>query len=183
MGQGVMMAATAMGESHANGAASTQQPQHNENGGHSSSSNNDGGKVAATAAAIATSATPSSPVNPVVGTTAHDRFPIILTHEGVSSAWKQRAARGPASRDVEHRNRIAEHVERTLGTKIELFISERQPCHGLTIDVLVVPPTEERPFYVLVTRGLSEMYMNVHPLAKHSPRYLWCTQQVLCTQT
>lgn len=101
--------------------------------------------------------------------TLQDRIPVILTHEGVSSVWKQRAARGPATRDVDHRNRIAEHVERTLGTKIELFISERQPCHGLTVDVLVVPPTDERPFYVLVTRGLSEMHMNVHPLAKHSP--------------
>ncbi len=101
-----------------------------------------------------------------------DHIPVIITHEGVSSAWKQKAAKGPATRNVEHRNRIAEHVERTLGTKIELFISERQPCHGLTVDVLVVPPTDERPFYVLVTRGLSEMHMNVHPLAKHAPRYI-----------
>jgi len=119
--------------------------------------------------ATTTTTTSSSSIHNQDGSTRSDCIPLILTHEGISTTWRQRAARGPASREVEHRNRIAQHIERALGTKIELFISERQPCHGLTVDVLVVPPTEERPFHVLVTRGLSEMHMNVHPLAKRSP--------------
>ena len=76
--------------------------------------------------------------------------------------------------DPTHRQRIADHIEEHLGPIDYVFhelISEY-----VHIDVHRVPPQKHRPYYTLVTSGMSEQPMTV-PDGADSPRF---TELMIC---
>lgn len=63
-----------------------------------------------------------------------------------------------ASGDSENIERISNHIERHIGTPDSVF--HELVSDLVHIDIHIVQPTEERPFYTLVTSGMSDQRMS-----------------------
>ena len=86
----------------------------------------------------------------------------IYRHEALQSSGE------PASGDSENIERISQHIEQYIGVVTTVF--HELVSTDVHIDIHIVAPTEDRPFYTLVTSGMSDRPMTV-PEGAENLRY------------
>lgn len=88
-------------------------------------------------------------------------FQIFLNPDGtkVDAIWSSTDSRGPEVYTEEEMSAIEEHIKNTFGEFENVFHELVSP--DIHVDICVVPPSEERDYYTLVTMGMGAHRMNV----------------------
>jgi hypothetical protein len=97
--------------------------------------------------------------------------PNIIRHEPSSKDFQ------PAFGDTDIIDAVSKHVEHHLG---EFSVFHEILSHLVHLDVFMVNPTEEMPFYKLVTCGMSERRMTVPDEVADDPEFPQFAELTIC---
>ena len=88
-------------------------------------------------------------------------FQIFLNPDGtkVDAIWSSTDSRGPEVYTEDEMSAIEEHIKNTFGEFENVFHELVSP--DIHVDICVVPPSEARDYYTLVTMGMGAHRMNV----------------------